>query len=299
MTKTSLNTSFSRHEQGFEVFGLRSDDLEICLVPELGAKIISLMNRRTGREWMWSPGAERKLFRNEPGDDFATSTLIGWDESLPTIAPCQWNERELPDHGEVWSLPWTIDREAFGRGQLKTAVKLRISPLDFERTIELRGNVVHLRYQLTNLNSAAEKFLWALHALAPVFPGDVIELTPEARRSLGNPSWLDGMNLKAIQPACVKTYAGPLREGRAAMVNPATSDRLAFHWDTQLNDTLGVWLTRGGWHGHHHVALEPSNGCPDDLTTAAAHGRCGVIPANATRTWEVAVQIDSGAKLQP
>ena len=109
-------------------------------------------------------------------------------------------------------------------------------------------------------------------------------------------SWLAGMNLTTIQPACIKTYAGPLREGRAAMVNSASGDRLTVFWDTRLNDTLGVWLTRGGWHGHHHVALEPSNGCPDDLLTAAARGRCGVISANATLDWKVAIQIDSGGK---
>ena len=39
-------TGFSRREQGFEVIGLRNDDLEISLVPKLGAKIISLINRR-------------------------------------------------------------------------------------------------------------------------------------------------------------------------------------------------------------------------------------------------------------
>jgi len=296
MTKTSLNTSFSRHEQGFEVFGLRSDDLEICLVPELGAKIISLTNRRTGREWLWAPDAERKLFRNAPGDDFAASTLIGWDECLPTIAPCLHQDRQLPDHGEVWSLPWTIDRDAWRNGRLKTSVKLQVSPLDFERTIELCGNVVHIRYQLTNRRATAEKFLWAMHALASVFPGDALELPVEAQQQLGDPAWLAGMNLTTIQPACIKTYAGPLREGRAAMVNSASGDRLTVFWDTRLNDTLGVWLTRGGWHGHHHVALEPSNGCPDDLLTAAARGRCGVISANATLDWKVAIQIDSGGK---
>jgi len=296
MTNESPNTYFSRREQGFEVFGLRNDDLEISLVPELGAKIISLISRRSGREWMWSPGVERKLFRNQPGDDFAAGTLIGWDECLPTIAPCRHQSRQLPDHGEVWSVPWTIDRDAWRQGRLKTAVELQVSPLDFERTIELCGNVVHIRYQLTNRNAAAEKFLWAMHSLAPVFPGDTLELTAETQQHLGNPPWLAGMNLETIQPACVKTYAGPLREGCAAIVNAATGDRLTFRWDTRLNDTLGIWLTQGGWHGHHHVALEPSNGCPDDLATAEARGRCGIIPAQATLGWAVAMQIKPAAK---
>lgn len=296
---TASPSHFSRREQRLGVFGLRNDDLEISLVPELGAKIISLINRRTGREWMWSPGAERKLFRNQLGDDFAASTLIGWDECLPTVALCWHQDRHLPDHGEVWSVPWTIDLDGWRRGRLKTAVKLPVSPLDFERTLDLRGNVVHLRYQLTNRSAMAEQFLWAMHALAPVCSGDALELTVEARQQLGSPAWLAGLNLETMRPACVKTYAGPLRDGRAAIGNSATGDRLTIHWDARLNDTLGIWLTRGGWHGHHHVALEPSNGCPDDLATAVARRRCGNIPANGTLHWEVMMQIDPGGKIKP
>ena len=202
----------------------------------------------------------------------------------------------MPDHGEVWSVPWTIDREAWRYGRLKTSVRLQVSPFDFERTIQLRDKTVHVSYHLLNHSDAAEKFLWAMHALAPVFPGDAIELTTEAQQQLGNPAWLAGMNLEMIQPACVKTHAGPIRDGCAAMVNATSGDRLTFRWDTRLNNTLGVWLTRGGWHGHHHVALEPSNGCPDDLATAEARGRCGIIPANATLDWEVTMQIDAGGK---
>jgi len=126
--------------------------------------------------------------------------------------------------------------------------------------------------------------------------GDVLDLTMEARQLLGNPSWLERMHLGTLQPACVKTYAGPLGEGRAAIGNAASGDRLTFRWDARLNDTLGVWVTRGGWHGHHHVALEPGNGCPDDLTTAIARRRCGIIPAHGTLHWEVLVQIDPGGK---
>src|SRR5512135_2538946 len=99
-------SAITGREQGFEVFTLRNDLLELTAVPELGAKIIALKNLRTGREWMYRPPGGLRLFRNRPGDDFAASTLVGWDECLPTIAPCVWNARTLPDHGEVWSVAW-------------------------------------------------------------------------------------------------------------------------------------------------------------------------------------------------
>src|ERR1700735_5370414 len=92
-----------RLEQGFAVYMISNLHLELAVVPELGARIISLKNLRTAREWMWHPESGLKLFRNRLGDDFSQSPLVGADECLPTIAACSWQGRELPDHGEVWS----------------------------------------------------------------------------------------------------------------------------------------------------------------------------------------------------
>ena len=286
------NKAFVRHEQSFEVYVLQNEILEISLVPDLGAKIISLMNRRTGREWMSRPAGDAKLFRNRWADDFSSSTLIGWDECLPTVAPCLHYGRSLPDHGEVWNVPWTIDEEAFRRGVLKTSVVLSISPFHFERCIALHGNEVLLDYTLENLGKESERFLWAMHPLVSIHPGDVWELTVEARELLGNPAWLSRLDFGSTQPACAKTYAGPLSEGRAAIKNVQSGDCMRFLWDTKLNHTLGVWLTRGGWNGHHHQALEPSNGSPDALAEACAQDRCGLVPAGGKLSWRVTVQIE-------
>lgn len=261
-------------------------------MPELGAKIISLTNRRTGREWMSCPASGRKLFHNRLGDDFAGSTLVGWDECLPTIAPCVWKNRKLPDHGEVWSVPWTIDEEAFNQGVLKTAVTLEISPFRFERTISLRGNEIQLDYKLENMSDEPEEFLWAMHPLVPIHPGDSLELTNEAREFLGNRPWLDSLNFETAQPTCAKAYATPLSEGRAAIKNLQSDDCMTFLWETRLNRTLGIWLTRGGWNGHHHQVLEPSNGWPDALADACARNQCGLIAPRATLDWQVTVQIE-------
>jgi hypothetical protein len=201
----------------------------------------------------------------------------------------------LPDHGEVWNIPWAIDREAFNQGVLKTSVVLPVSPFRFERCIRLDGNQIQLDYKLENLSDEPEHFLWAMHPLVPIHPGDTLELTAESRELLGNPPWLDCLDFGTSQPACAKTYAGPLREGRAAIKNLHSGDCMAFLWDTKLNHTLGVWLTRGGWHGHHHQALEPSNGSPDALTDACGQNQCGLVPARDRLDWQVTIQIEPAA----
>jgi len=280
-----------RHEQGFEVYVLSNEYVELAVVPELGAKIISLKDLRTGREWMWHPPGPLKLFQNVPGDAFSQSPLTGADECLPTISPCLWQGRELPDHGEVWNLPWKTDPEALENGILKTSVRLEMSPFDFERAIELRGNEIQISYQLHNRGTAMEHYVWAIHPLLSLQPGDRLELPASTRALLNGTPWPDTVASAIPERTSAKVFAKPVSEGQAAIGNPTTGERLEFEWSPAENDTLGLWLTRGGWHGHHHFAIEPTNADSDVLALAAAKGRCGVLAAGDVSTWQIRLRL--------
>lgn len=271
---------------------LRNSRLEIAVVPELGAKIISLKNLRTGREWMWHPEGGLKLFRNGLGDDFARSPLVGADECLPTVAPCVVQERELPDHGEVWSTGWKVDERAWGAGILKTTVELPITPFDFERTVELRDEQVRLGYLLKNRSLAAESYLWALHPLLRVQPGDRLQMPATTRAVLNGEGWIDLVDSVIPEGGSSKVFAGPLKEGVLSVVNQRSGERLSLEWDPDENDTLGLWLSRGGWHGHHHLAVEPTNGAPDPLAVAARQRRCGTVPGSGSKSWSVSLRVE-------
>lgn len=278
---------------GFEFFVLRSSHVELSVTPALGAKVVSLRNLRSGREWMWHPAGGLKLFRSRHGEDFSHSALVGWDECLPTIAPCTWKGRALPDHGEAWNLAWDLDSAAWGRGVLKTSVRLPISCFQLTRTLELSGPALNVEYVLENPTPLAQEFLWSAHPLLALHEGDQLELTEEARCLLNGDSCLNSLQFKEGSPACAKLYAGPLRQGRAGVFNSRTGDRLTFEWDTTECNTLGVWLTRGGWHGHHHLALEPTNGAADSLALAATEQkRCGVVPPQSRKTWSFQLRLE-------
>jgi hypothetical protein len=289
--KTLTNSFAVRQEQGFEVYVLNTEEVELAVVPELGAKIISLKDLRTGREWMWHPADGLKLFRNRPGDDFSQSPLAGADECLPTIAACSWQECQLPDHGEVWSAPWKVDPEAWEKGILKTSVRLEISPFDFERTIDLCGNKIQIRYKLNNYSTTERQFLWAIHPLLRLQPGDQLELPASTRALLNGAAWVDAVASAIPENNSSKIFAGPVSEGLAAIGNSFTGDRLEFEWSPAENDTLGLWLTRGGWHGHHHFALEPTNADSDALNLAAGRNRCGGVAASDFVTWEIRLRV--------
>jgi hypothetical protein len=291
--KTLANSFAVRRFQGFEVYVLGNEEIELTVVPELGAKVISLTNLRTRREWLWHPPGGLKLFRNSAGDDFSRSPLVGMDECLPTIAPCSWQGRKLPDHGEVWNAPWTVDEAAWRNGILKTRVGLKLSPFAFERTIELRENEVRIGYQLTNQSGAAENFVWAIHPLLKLQPGDQLELPPPTRTLLNGEAWIDAIDSAIPKNNCAKVFATPVSEGRAAIKNQAAGDRLEFEWNPAENNTLGLWLTRGGWHGHHHFALEVTNGDTDTLALASERKRCGEVAAFSSANWQLFLRVGS------
>jgi hypothetical protein len=80
----------------------------------------------------------------------------------------------------------------------------------------------------------------------------------------------------------------------AAIKNQYAGDRLQFEWSPMENDTPGLWLTCGGWHGHYHFAIEPANAGVDALDLAGgqkASRRCACIrfcvPANPASDWAV------------
>jgi hypothetical protein len=288
--ETGIETGI-RTIQGFTAYILKSQQVELAVVPALGAKIISLKDLSTGREWLWHPGAAVHLFTNQPTDDFPLSPLVGVDECLPTVASCSWQDRQLPDHGEVWSLPWSLDGNDWTRGKITTRVHLKISPFEFERTVELIGNCIQLNYKLKNLSMSDESYIWAMHPLLRFENGDQLELPSSTSKIVNAGKWNAPITSVIPEPKCLKAFARPVTEGRAMITNARTGDRLEFSWHPAENDTLGLWLTRGGWHGHHHLAIEPTNATDDSLSIAARHNEAGRLPANGTKVWSVTLRV--------
>jgi hypothetical protein len=123
-------------------------------------------------------------------------------------------------------------------------------------------------------------------------PGDRLELPPEADACRGQHPWLASLDFGDRLEKCGKVFIGPLRAGYAALVNPGTRDRLTFEWAARPMNWLGVWLTRGGWHGHHHLALEPTNARCDSLAQAVAEGHpCSRVRAGGTVEWTVRLRV--------
>ena len=91
-----------------ETIVLTSDTLRLEILPECGGKIRSLVDLRSGCEWMWeNPTLPQR--RPEYGQKYETFLDTGgWDELFPTVAPCEIEGISVPDHGDLVSLPWEV-----------------------------------------------------------------------------------------------------------------------------------------------------------------------------------------------
>jgi hypothetical protein len=295
---------------GFPARRLSNAFLSVEIVPQLGARIVSLKNVRTGRDWCWHPGPALRLFANCYGDAFADSPNAGFDECFPTVEACEWQSRKLPCHGEVWSVPWALDEATWEQGIISTTVTCRQSPFELNRQVSIRGNQLHLNYLLHNKGEQPEAYLWAFHPMIRVnsddrlqLPEDVTILQIEGTRGVpenapeSDWAWpspfagfeLDRFELGANEFASVKGFTGKLKECSARIASQANGEYFEISWEAGPNPFLGVWINRGAYQGFQYVAaLEPTNGQTDSL---CRHHTNPLLPAGAECSWSMRITL--------
>ena len=181
---------------------IRAGECEITVLPQFGGKIASI--RIYGHELLQQPLAPIAPRTKTLG--FDQSDASGWDECLPSVAPCRVDTRAglagIPDHGDLWRVEW--ERQDLGNREQRlekpgvtdhienvdsvTLVGKCFSlPLELERSIEIietgRGWRLELKYELRNFGKHAVPWSWAAHPLFAVEKGDRIIL-PQSIHSL-------------------------------------------------------------------------------------------------------------------
>ena len=287
---------------------LCSEAIELSLAPQAGARITRLVDRRTGRNWL-AGDDERPIPLN--ADRFDLAAAAGWDECFPSVAACDaaatpWR-RLLRDHGEIWGLPWrTVSASA------QSATLMFEGPdFVFERRLTLAGETLQADYRVRNAGEHALPFLWSMHPLLALAPGETLELAgvdqleaiylssaPDgsARRSV---PWPGGggcapfpLDRAQLASACFagKFFARAPSPGRARIVGARQS--LEMQWEGV--DHLGVWLTYGAWPTRNdvaHVALEPTTAPFDNLGEAIAADAAEWLAPGAERSWKVGIRL--------
>lgn len=290
---------------GFGLHTLENGYLRLSMVPELGGRIVSILDREGEREWLdgWEPEEERRVWAPEEEAVYDSGPGAGIDECLPTVLACRVGEAEIPDHGDVWSAAADFDDSRAGEGVLGCSWELGSLPLKFSRSVRVEGREIRLGYRLENLASTPTPFLWAWHPLFTLRSGDRM-IFDESVDSCGSPG-LDGerfpwpgvaegqdlsrAELGTATPSCAKVFVGPLSEGWAGI--RGLSSELRLEWPVGMFPWAGVWITRGFWKGLHHWAIEPTN-CPVDRLSEVAGGDARtLLGSGEVRDWELRLRV--------
>lgn len=307
----------TEHGEWGDVWVLSDDSLEARILPELGGKIASLIDRATGRDWLWK-NPHLPFERPRPGASYVREhDSGGFDECFPAVSegiyPAgPWQGLEIPDHGELWTVGW--DARAC-EGGLHMRARTRVFPIGFERTASLMEGRLRLDYRVSNPTEHAFPFLWSSHPLLALEEGMRILLPEGHGLEVYGSERLGDRHAPVTWPHAGEPHSGPhanavaldlsrpSRQGWAAKLSgpaPARgwvglahgSRQLRMTYDPHRVTDLGLWLNMGGWRGvpgaapYFNLGLEPCIGWGDDLDYALAHGlRHGVLPGHQEAQW--------------
>jgi len=279
--------------RGHSALALTSDLARVVMLPEAGAKIASLIV--AGREMLWR-NPHIPIRGASYGDRYRDYGASGIDFCFPTIAPCTLahlpgHRMEVPDHGEVWTLPWEVEVLAEG---VRLCTTGRCWPYRLCTEVSLAGSSLTIRAHLENLGDDWFPYQWALH---PAFP-----LTDETRLTWPGTGLVevDDRLLNLRTPGLTslgfvaKVFVGPLSQGAATLSQEY--GRVHLQWDAQALPYLGVWIshedeTQPG--GRCCLAVEPSAAPDDSLAAAHAAGQAPIIGPRQAREWQVRLAFES------
>lgn len=285
-------------EQGITLDG---DDLQVVVLPDRGAEITSIVDRRTGIDLLFRPPwtGDVDIPADEPRNtrtDWHAHYRGGWNLLLPNAG----DEREVdgvlwPFHGEASRAAWSVDRPSRrdGVGTVRLATSLKLAPLDLRRTLTVEGPRLTVTTEATNVGGEPVEIYWQEHPAygAPLIgpatrietgartfladeaapgahltPGSVHQW-PTARTRAG-----DALDLRGFPPAGQSRVAfGTLTDfdrPYATIVNRDFDLGVSCEWDRAVHPHAWFWQELAGsdafpWYRRAYVmAIEPSTTIP-------------------------------------
>jgi hypothetical protein len=274
-------------KDGVPIARLESPFLQVDVAPGVGGRIISVIDKKSGYEFLWQNQA-LQLELKASGSEYDPNFYGGIDELLPNDLPESINSVQCPDHGELWTTPLRADVvDDF----LTLTARLPKFGLSYERKMRLQSDEpwLEFHYRITNTTKQPRQFLWKLHAALKVQAGDVIDC-PAQLGQIVDPAW---SRFKSTEP-----FAWPSLEGRDANVVPSQDGTMDFFYLSHLTKgeifwrrpqtrlkfgyqfDRGVfpfaWLfaSYGGFLGHYTIILEPCTAMPMSVNAAGAQNQC-------------------------
>jgi hypothetical protein len=286
---------------GIKSIVMQNDVVQLTMIPECGAKIISLIYRLTDYNFLWR-NPEGIYSKNIP-------FVSGFDECIPSIGECEWQGTHIPDMGWVQSLPWSYEALEMSDEHVSVATRIASGQCEIERKISLKAgeSCFRFEYEATNLSENKIELLWAAHPVLNanryiriLLPPDVTRVTSLDNQKYNWPIMVE--NGKRINLSIVgeygygigyKVFTPKLKEGWCVAANYLTGEMIGFSFNPNEIPFIGIWLNTGQWHRHYCMALEPTTSPTDCLDKAVSQfGEYLSLGPNKSRKWHMNIVLD-------
>lgn len=295
---------------------LENARLRAEFVPDPGGKMVSLINKETGYEFLVQRGGVN--YRDQPFDGvYVEGECSGFDDMFPTIDTCYyetepWKGIKMADHGEVWSLPWKCES---AEDCLHLSVQGVRFPYELSKRIYFGNpNTLRLEYTLTNTSAFEFGFLWAGHLMLNMVEGTRLSVPHDCRQAitiltngrgsfgdLHNWPWFEDKEGNAYRadisrPPAVKGFEkyyfiNKLEDGFCELCYPDNKNKLKVSFPFDTVPYLGILMNENGWDNLYNIFIEPCTVCYDSPITAKKYGQLSKVNAFATYCWYLQLTI--------
>jgi DNA-binding FadR family transcriptional regulator len=288
--------------EGLGAIRMIGDRIAVTVVPSRGARIVELLDRQTGVQWL-SPPVRPPQGLHE-GAIWEDQDCAGWDELFPNIAPVAATAAASGhfEQGDLWFQEWdtAIDPDLL-------VASCRSAEVLFVRRISLSGGTLHTEYSVENLTDQPVVSCWAAHpilrltdstqVLLPAGSVVVVDSGPMHDHA-DEPDWRpwpvhDDLGRSWDRPGAVPGLAAKLftKPGSTATVRVARDGAyLEARVDPEEVPSFGIWLNNGGWPDdvpQRHFAVEPSFAAADSLALSDRRGAALHLEPGAVHRWSV------------
>lgn len=281
---------------GVEAVTLENDLLRAVVLPALGGRVWELEDLARGRQWIWHR-PDVPLKASHVGDVYDEVWAGGWEELFPNDARGGFEGRDLPDHGEWWTLPWSVVDMSSGadaRVVLTTKSTIIRATCTKEFVLAADASSLSVHYTIQSEEPDMFHFLFKQHlpiALTPacrlMLPGGQMQkvdpLFGTILPGLGPFPWPRAQSLTGesvdmrIVPEPTATarefvYVRDLPAGWCGVTDHAKDASLRMNFDRRVMPFVWLFLSYGGWRDVYTAVLEPCSNMPKDLAEAVRLG---------------------------
>lgn len=270
---------------GLSIIRLQNDCVDLAIAPAVGGKIVEMVDRRSGQNWLWRNPHIPLSTSGRDADFSRDQDSGGWDEVLLSIKPGKIRSashqfRSVPDHGDLVGCEWSVEKlrvTAAGDVVCDMTALGTAAPYRFRRRIRLRNGepVVELDYSLINDGDDPLPCYWCAHALLAVesdariaLQGDLpLRVEDNATRKLLDggiaQQWphlqlKDGGSVDLSRSFAVngaqrlfvsKIFVRSPATGIASVLVGDSGAQLTFRYDPIELPWLGLWINNRAWSG--------------------------------------------------